>query len=67
MQMRCLQLSVRGALERWGKDPLPFKHKDGKLASAEEGKSYLLEHLSEGHEFLPLEDCPNWEQNGDLR
>ena len=61
MKIRCFQLSVRGALQRWSNHPLFLKHKDGRWATLEESRSFLLEHLSQGHEFLPLDNCANWD------
>jgi hypothetical protein len=58
--IRHLQLDIRGAL-RWSVDELGslgFTGEDGSEPSGEEVREYLLDHLQQGHRFLPMsQDC----------
>lgn len=55
-------LSVRGALN-WPKRRLRWMFKDekGRYASGDEAREILLEHLSQGHEVIPMCQCPDFD------
>lgn len=56
-------LSVRGALN-WDKRRLSklIRHTDtGKWASAAEAKDWLMDHLAQGHEVVPMCNCPGFD------
>lgn len=61
-----MRLSVRGAL-RWStseaKRLMDGFHKDdgSPLASVDELRECLMDELAQGHEFLPLGDCDNFD------
>lgn len=60
-------LSVRGAL-KWPKSRLKGMFRDretGRAISADAAREVLLEHLSQGHEVLPMCSCPGFDfKNG---
>lgn len=62
-----LCLSVRGALTNWTRRDFAnlLTHNDGRKATAEEAKAYLLEELSKGHEVIPIgPPCEGFDYSG---
>ncbi len=61
--IRHISLSVRGALAQSAaelKRLAPCITVDGKkLKTAKEVQDFLLDEISQGHEFLPMTDCDN--------
>jgi hypothetical protein len=58
-----MSLSVKGALMNFSKKDLSrmFKHEDGRRYTADEAKKTLLDELSQGHEFIPIGKCDNFD------
>jgi len=56
-----VSLDVRAAIG-WPKRLLRgmFKDAQGRVLSADETRERLLDHLQEGHRFLPLANCPGF-------
>lgn len=53
------RLSVRGALKNQSFDGL--LHNDGRQMTREEAFTTLRDSLKAGHEYIPMGDCDNWD------
>ena len=63
MTIRHMCLDVRGAIKNFSKRQLTgmFTRPDGTKLTAEEAREHLLDHLSEGHEVIPMGRCNNFD------
>lgn len=52
-------LNVRGAIQN--RDFSWFVNDDGKPATDEESLDFLLEHVKQGHEVIPIGKCDNFD------
>ena len=58
-----MALDVKGALTNWKMNDFRgmFKTDDGRTMSPREAKQALLDALSDGHLFIPIGDCDNFD------
>ena len=59
----CMRVDVIGMLMRGKKAYQGMaSHDNGQPMTTKETKHYLLTELAQGHRFLPMGDCDNWDE-----